>query len=243
MFLDCDQETGSSVYKGSVVWCSKKPSNRDHDATVCFLQLREKYGKQFEDRKTIKNQLWQKIATEMQNAGYYIGEGKEAAERCRQKFANLQKQYMNHVKHMTTTGEQRKDPPPFFEEMHNLLGSKDKVNPKNLQDSLMEQINIHDENKENTAVKENESPTYEIKNRFSSCKQSVRPKHTNSEIIELLKTHHHENREERNAHLKSLEKLLMEQNRQRERLLNQFQTLIDYQKHRKRKHKSSSDSE
>ncbi|CAG9822090.1 unnamed protein product [Phaedon cochleariae] len=56
----------------------------------------------------------------------------------RLKFSNLQKQYLQYIKHVKSTGESQKDPPLFFDLMHGILGEKDKSNPTNLQDSLQD---------------------------------------------------------------------------------------------------------
>lgn len=40
------------------------------------------------------------------------------------------------MKHLKTTGEQRREPPPYFDELNAILGKKDKVNPPYLEDSL-----------------------------------------------------------------------------------------------------------
>lgn len=48
--------------------------------------------------------------------GYNIGgTPSEIIEKLRQKFANLQKQYFNYIKHVNTTGEKKRDPPPYFD--------------------------------------------------------------------------------------------------------------------------------
>lgn len=65
-----------------------------------------------------------------------IPEGRNGAEKCRQKFANLQRSYLNYRKHIKTTGTEKRDFPPYFEEMDAILGNKDKVSPPYLEDSL-----------------------------------------------------------------------------------------------------------
>lgn len=96
------------------------------------------YASKFDDRKSSKAGLWQKIAVEMKIMGFDVGDGKEGGERCRQKFANLQRSYVNFKKHMKTTGEEKCNPPPFFDEMDKILGHKDKISPSYLEDSLSE---------------------------------------------------------------------------------------------------------
>lgn len=101
------------------MWGSKESNQQDKEGTLAFLSIRNKYSSLFEDKKTVKNSLWQRIADEMTDMGYNLGAG--GAEKCRQKFANLQKTYMGHVKHMKTTGEKKRDPPLYFDEKHSIL--------------------------------------------------------------------------------------------------------------------------
>lgn len=128
---------------GSNIWKSKgRPTKADDQATTLLLQLRAQLAPKFDDKKTVKNQLWVKIVEELENSGYSCGTGKERGERCRQKFSNLQKQYLQHKQHMRKTGEKKKEPPPFFDEMHGILGSKHKVNPTNFQDSAESECDV-----------------------------------------------------------------------------------------------------
>lgn len=86
--------------------------------------------------KNTKVGLWGKIAAEMVNAGFNVGIGREASEKCRQKFANLQRAYINFINHVNKTGQEFQKEPPFYEQLHEILGDKDKVHPKYLKDSL-----------------------------------------------------------------------------------------------------------
>ncbi|KAK9679334.1 Myb/SANT-like DNA-binding domain [Popillia japonica] len=77
----------------NMLWSSKgKPSIKDTEATDFFLMLRQKYASQFDDKKTCKNKIWQRIATEMEENNFKLG--KNGAEKCRQKFQNLLKLYL-----------------------------------------------------------------------------------------------------------------------------------------------------
>lgn len=96
----------------------------------------EKYRKLFSDKKHSKQSLWTAIALEMNEAGFSIPTGKDGAEKCRQKFANLQRTYMNFVRKVDTTGEYRVERPPYYEEMDNILGDKHKVTVPHLWDTL-----------------------------------------------------------------------------------------------------------
>ncbi|CAH1114747.1 unnamed protein product [Psylliodes chrysocephalus] len=98
------------------------------EANVLLNDITTKYNEKCNDRKTLKQALLQKIAGDMKNKGFDIQEGREGAEKS-QKFANKQRSYLNYMKNIKTTGTEIKDPPPYFDEMHAILGNKDKVNP------------------------------------------------------------------------------------------------------------------
>jgi hypothetical protein len=67
-------ECGKSSSSSTETWSTKRPSGSDHDATMFFLQLRDKYSQNFNDKKkTIKTTLWRKIASEMNEGGYWVG--------------------------------------------------------------------------------------------------------------------------------------------------------------------------
>lgn len=103
-----ESEASQAQGRKVVVWTSKKLTGLDHEATQYFLQLRASYSKKFEDKKTIKRQLYGMIAKK-NVVGYYVGEGREAIEKCRMKFANMQKQYLQYIGHMKTTGAEHKE--------------------------------------------------------------------------------------------------------------------------------------
>lgn len=103
-----------------ILWTKKKPTDRDCEATSLLLALRQKMADQFDDKKNTKAKLWQKIAGTLKENNFSLGD--KAADRCRQKFANLTKSYLSYVKQQQTTGEGKIDPPPFFDEMHSILG-------------------------------------------------------------------------------------------------------------------------
>ncbi|CAG9769773.1 unnamed protein product [Ceutorhynchus assimilis] len=118
-----------------IIWTKKKPTANDLEATSLLLSTRQKMSKLFDDKKTRKAKLWNDVAKTLEDNNYKLGE--KGGERCRQKFANLQKSYLAYIKHQTTTGTEKTDEvPPFFEEIHSILGGKHKVNPANLEDSM-----------------------------------------------------------------------------------------------------------
>lgn len=128
------------------VWVpNQKGTDRDIEATYALLELRSSpfYKKAFVDKKHSKMSLWQKIAEALCEMGFDVGSGKEGAEKCRQKFANLQKKYTNYVDNINKTGSAFSQKPMFYDEMHSILGDKDRTAPKHLIDSF--QIQVSDE--------------------------------------------------------------------------------------------------
>lgn len=121
------------------VWTtSKNQTSHDRQATSFFLELRSKYNREFTDKKTNKNAIWQKIADEMNAKHFFVGEGVEGREKCRQKFSNLESSYKKYVDKKNSTGEGKVDKPPFFEVLDGLLGKKHKISPVLIYDTLKE---------------------------------------------------------------------------------------------------------
>ncbi|CAH1969803.1 unnamed protein product [Acanthoscelides obtectus] len=93
-------------------WTKKKPSEIDNDATHLMLSLREEKSTYFDDKRARKLKLWNDLAKELEENNFHLGN--KGGERCRQKFADLQKTYLYYMKHQTTTGSERIDDiPPF----------------------------------------------------------------------------------------------------------------------------------
>lgn len=228
-----------------LVWSSKRSTQVDHEATKFFLQLRSQYAEKFDDKKSVKNQLWALIAKTMNENGFFVGEKKEAVEKCRMKFANLQKSYLNYIRHINSTGTDKKDPPPYYEEMHSILSSKDKTNPINLQDTLDPMVDCEESHENNNLAtpscsnsRSTEKETAE--NRFK--KSRITPKSNTEKIMEMITKQHTENIQERREQFKSLENLIATQNTQRDRLLSQFEKLIELEQLKVQKKKRRSDS-
>ncbi|KAL1489776.1 hypothetical protein ABEB36_013710 [Hypothenemus hampei] len=158
--------------------------------------------------------------------------GKE--EKCRQKFANLQRSYMNFVQNMKKTGSGKRDHPPFFNELQEILGDKDKVNPPYLEDSLSEPT-IESESSSSSCEIPINSRQKEIRNRFSSTITSLRPTPNSNKILELLKNQHEEIQKDKRQYMNLLQTAINTQNEQRERFLNLFERNL-----KKRRHSSSS---
>ncbi|XP_044745660.1 uncharacterized protein LOC123307426 [Coccinella septempunctata] len=255
--LELQNEGSQEDLPKSMVWSSKKPSKRDHDATKFFLRIRVEYSHKFDDRKTIKGQIWSLIAKKMNENGFYVGEGRDAVEKCRMKFANLQKQYLNHMNHLKKTGAEHKSEPLYFSEMHSILGGKDKVCPQNLQstEENMRQTNSEDisqyeevtyntqemlHEEEIASSSSSSIDSSQIKSRFTA-KKSIKPRSLNMALVETMEKIHNENSELRKNEFEELRALLETQNAQRERFLACFQLFVKSQK-RKRTTDSSEES-
>ncbi|CAG9760046.1 unnamed protein product [Ceutorhynchus assimilis] len=173
----------------------------------------------------------------LNDAGYNVGDRREGAERCRLKFANLQKQYLQHIRHMNTTGEKKKNEPSFFSQMHGILGQKDKVNPQNLQVSLDESdVSMNEmkivmkKKKYMKKILENlkkEHPKFDpstlIKNRaMEFCSLRV----PNAVLVDVMKQQHKELQSSGENEFIELKKMMETQNEQIERFLNQFERLV-----------------
>ncbi|XP_044760900.1 uncharacterized protein LOC123318355 [Coccinella septempunctata] len=117
-----------------VIWIKKKPTDTDIAATHLMLRLREQKKEQFNNKKNNKRQLWAGIAEELTRNQFMLGAN--GGERCRQKFANLTKSYLKYLRNQKTTGAAFMEHPPFFEEVHSILGEKHKTQLKHLVDSL-----------------------------------------------------------------------------------------------------------
>ncbi|CAG9773497.1 unnamed protein product [Ceutorhynchus assimilis] len=154
--LDSNQEdTESNEHSGGgeiLMWSSRKPLSTDVQATTYLLELRKEMSNQFDDRKHSKNTLWQQIAKKLNEKNFFVGQGLEGAEKCRKKFANLQASYVKYKDKKKGTGEGYICKPPFYDELDEILGFKDKITPQLLIDStdkliITEKKSVDKENK------------------------------------------------------------------------------------------------
>ncbi|CAG9763464.1 unnamed protein product [Ceutorhynchus assimilis] len=133
------------------VWVTKgKPSQDDKEATYQMLQLRasDKFVKKFNDKSSVKLELWKEIANTLLELGFDVD-----ARSCRQKFSNLYTKYIKFKQHVKTTGEGKREPPEFYIIMDQILGEKDKVNLQYVTDTLdpVEVIYTWDSDDENVS--------------------------------------------------------------------------------------------
>ncbi|CAH1105142.1 unnamed protein product [Psylliodes chrysocephalus] len=277
---ECDTESQKKSVQTSsetdIVWVSHKKSPLDNEATKFLLNLRGRpeYQRMFSDKKNKKINIWQKIAEEMKKAGYNLGESiKQNTEKCRQKFANLQKSYINFLDSVKKTGAEYQSKPAYFDDIHKILGEKDKVSPKFLIDSMTSSnekliptdvdlaeagpstrnvdISSDSETQSRQAL---EDPTMP-KNRFTAAKKTVREQNTKGNIVEVIK----EMNEKQINELKNItsiikdnmEKqnaLLQTQSEQRQELINILKTIVQSDSktskiHHKKRRRSSTSSD
>ncbi|KAG5891197.1 hypothetical protein JTB14_012682 [Gonioctena quinquepunctata] len=112
------------------VWkTSKNQSERDREGTRFFLDLRKQYDKEFAGKTANKNSVWTQIAKIMNDNGFFVGDGIDGREKCRQKFSNLQASYIKCVDKRKQTGEGNIVKPPFYDELEDIMGDKHKIEP------------------------------------------------------------------------------------------------------------------
>lgn len=96
---------GERIRRNKVWTTSRTQTESDKAATIYFLALRKKLNHKFSDKCTPKNSLWLEIAGNMNEAGFFVGEGTEGREKCRQKFVNLHSSYIKYMDKKRSTGE------------------------------------------------------------------------------------------------------------------------------------------
>ena len=81
----------------TTLWTSAKiPTDADHQVALALLSLRQEYDAELADKKIIKNDIWKKIAVKMNSMEFFVGDGTDGRENCRQKLANMQSAYVCH---------------------------------------------------------------------------------------------------------------------------------------------------
>lgn len=252
----CSSKTSSECF----LWKTKKPTQLDHEATLAFLGLRKQFDKEFADKKTSKNAVWQKIATKMNEMGFYVGDGVEGRERLRQKFANMTATYLKTIQKRTRTGEGKISYPPYFDEMNNILGEKHKVTPqlvidtasvKSTGEASTFQSGYDSDSCSSRSTQHSTSatddsgyttPTSKVTsrtNRFDSIKSSVRPQ--KQSVVSSIEEMHRENMEIRKTEFKAMIEVMREENKQRH---EQMMALISNMKPKEKKRKrDNSDSD
>lgn len=237
-----------------LIWSHRRPTENDYNATEYFLQLRssEKYKALFGDKKFGKYKLWSEIAEEMNNAGFYVGEGREAAERCRQKFSNLEKGFLNYMK-LVKSGNRNKNPPQFYDLLYNLVDHEDKLykqEQNSLIDAVRDSLQVELITTKDTTVtsgpsRSSENMHTDINNTVNSSEHvKVKKLKQKDEIITLLTKQHSEMMKLQRDYLEKLDRHLTTQNEQREKLINSFIEILKEPpcKCKRKRRSSSSDS-
>lgn len=239
-----------------------------HEMTIKLLEIVQSKFHLLNDKMHSKKKIWADIAREMQNDGYLVTYGTKGADKCHQRWRNLQKIYHGHCRYMKSTGTGKKKSPKYFNEMHELIGEKHSSQPVNLLDSLddfntaaasgtcsneIESNKDTDNNEDfldtagNTPENIKENKNYNLKdpNIFENVKRSLKPKKDNISTV-LKELHAQDMQIER---FEKFQALLLEQNELKKRTLEQRDELITVMKYfinleakkcRKRKHSSDS---
>ena len=93
--------------------------------------------------KTIRRKdMWREIAAEMDSKGYNLGDVME--DKLNNKYKNLERTYKDFLQHMKSTGERRKEPPMFYEKLHQLFGEKHKNLPVSVSDTSQQKDSSND---------------------------------------------------------------------------------------------------
>ncbi|CAG9773389.1 unnamed protein product [Ceutorhynchus assimilis] len=100
-----------------------KEFSRETTTVLLDIRVSEKFKKLFNDKKNSKSQLWNKIAQEMVIMGFDLGD--KMGEKCRQKFANLQKSYIAFKNNGRQTGAGAIDKPWYYDLIDGILRDKD----------------------------------------------------------------------------------------------------------------------
>lgn len=236
--------------------------------TIKLLEIVQSKLHILNDKMHSKKKIWTDIAIEMQNNGYLI-RGTKGADKCHQRWRNLEKLYHEHCRYMKITGTGKKKPPKYFDEMHELIGEKHSSQQVNLLDSLDDSTTTvsgtcSNEAKNNESIdnsfsdklgnesediKENIDNKVKSLNIFKNVKKSVKPKIDN--VSTVLKELHEQDVQFENKCFESFQTLLVEQNELRKRAVEQrdeflsvmknFLELEAHKKSKKRKYSSDSD--
>ncbi|XP_020297809.1 uncharacterized protein LOC109862228 isoform X2 [Pseudomyrmex gracilis] len=227
-----------------------------HEITLKLLEIVQTKFDFLNDKMHSKKKIWSEIAREMQNSGYLANCNRiKLADKCHQRWRNLQKMYHGHCRYMKSTGTGKKKQPKYFDEMHELIGEKHSSQPVNLLDSLddcttsatsgtctdetksIEGTDINKDTQSNSSEKEN----IKISNIFENVKKSVKPKKDNLSVFKEL---HAQDIQIENERFDKLQALLVEQNElkkrtieQRDEFLNVMKTFINLETHKKSKKK------
>ncbi|XP_031329470.1 uncharacterized protein LOC116160417 [Photinus pyralis] len=230
-----------------VIWKSaRNQTQADINAIITFLTLRssDKYDRLFNDKKTVKLKVWQMLAEAMNQEGFHVGNGKEAAERCRQKYHNLMKSYLQLTKNSKTGTEGGKPLPPYFDLMHKLYGTKHSVNPTYTVDSLTGEQENENNSEENIEIQEEtksgpSTPSTSGTSTPTARPSKLKPKSNSDRILSSIEALHKQQQESNQRNFESIENLLKEQNQYKKEFLSLFKKIVEGKKKRKRESSES----
>lgn len=222
-----------------MVWTNHRAGDIDNAATERLLDLREELSMKFDDKKNTKTHMWQVIANTMNREGFFVGAGKEGAERCRQKFSNLEKKYVAFINAVKTTGNEKKEAPPFYNKLHGILGKKHKYFPSTTFDSLIGGLS-ESSSSQNFVLQESRTTEEEVEEQEEenvACGNKRKKPNRNDELKKILKEMNDNiistikdiNEENKNI-LKEQNRLFSEQNSQRGMLIQMFGEMVEHMK-------------
>ncbi|KAF5272760.1 hypothetical protein FQA39_LY07787 [Lamprigera yunnana] len=171
----------------------------------------------------------------MNEMGFYVGDGETGAEKCRQKFANLQSSFVKTNDKRKRTGEGKINNPPYFDESSDILGDKHKTNLIMIIDSITATAST------SSSAEAGSSSPAEAEGSTSSDAGSTSPadagRSYSTEKMEALKEINKANLEQRKEEFSQMISLIQRQNEMRH---EQILALIKSQdKKRKRGHSDS----
>ncbi|XP_077277500.1 uncharacterized protein LOC143905784 [Temnothorax americanus] len=152
-----------------------------HEMTVKLLEIVQSKFHFLNDKMHSKKKIWADITTKMQKTGYLVTYGTKTADKCHQRWRNLEKMYHGHCRYIKSTGTEKKKPPKYFDEMHELIGEKHSSQPVNLLDSLddVSTASASDtcsiETKSSEAINNNETDNFpdNVDNESNNIKENI----------------------------------------------------------------------
>ncbi|KAF5276867.1 hypothetical protein FQA39_LY06418 [Lamprigera yunnana] len=222
----------------SVLWKTSKNQNIDDHEAMLTLSLRKEVDAEFSDRRSTQKILWSKIAKTMNEMGFYVGDGETGAEKCRQKFANLQSSLVKTNNKRKRTGEGKMNNPPYFDELFDILGDKHKTNSIMIIDSIAPTATAStsssaEAGSSSPAESEGSSSSDSGRSSLADAGRS----YSAEKIVEALKEINKANLEQRKEEFSQMMSLIQRQNEMR---YEQILALIKSQdKKRKRGHSDS----
>lgn len=226
------------------IWCSRKPKPQDVKATEDLLNIIKLEGiqKQLLDKKTPKYKVWEKIALKLQeDHGYVVSKSlKDSGMKCHQKWRNLEKAYMAFIQNSKKTGTGKTKTPAYFDLLHSILGSKHKVKPAILLDTLEIDNSVFNETivekplsieqmpiEKKKILSDDEDINNETSSHFKKIKTSTKPKDLKKELIDEIRLQHQEEMALQQKLIQIFEKSVEEQKEQRLILNNALLAIVE----------------